>query len=101
MNTTRTNQRSPFLRRAVIAMSLLAVVAGATTTRSADPAVAGFRSSASPPVVAPDNGSLPDSGLGVLFGKTAVEAEWAVVRYSPNPGLELMFSRLYPVRASA
>ena len=46
-------------------------------------------------VGAPSSG---DPGLGVLFGSTANEAAWASIRYSPNPGLSLMFSQLYPVR---
>ena len=42
--------------------------------------------------------STGDPGLGVLFGSTAQEAAWTVIRYSPNPGLSLMFSELYPVK---
>ena len=42
--------------------------------------------------------STRDPGLGVLFGSTAQEAAWAGIRYSPNPGLSLLFSELYPVK---
>ena len=42
--------------------------------------------------------STGDPGLGVLFGSTAVEAAWASIRYSMDPGLSLVLSEMYPVK---
>ena len=39
--------------------------------------------------------SSPDEG--VAFGPAALETAWAAIRYSPEPGLALIFSHLYPV----
>ena len=42
--------------------------------------------------------SAPDSpDLGVAFGPVALETAWATIRYSPDPGLALIFSHLYSV----
>ena len=98
MDIARTNNRS-FLRRAgVVPASLLAVVVTATLLQGGTEAVAKTAPSAT--ATAQSDPTNTDAGVAVLFGPTATEAEWAVIRYSPNPGLELMFSRLYPQAAS-
>ena len=39
-----------------------------------------------------------DSGLGVLFGSTANEVDWAAIVFSPNPALASKLAEFYTVK---
>ena len=46
----------------------------------------------------PQRQQVADPELSVLSDSTASEAQWSSIRYSPQAGLALIFSELYPVK---
>jgi hypothetical protein len=56
---------------------------------------AGFDATVDPSMTATTSPN-GDPGLEVLFGSIATEAARSTIRHSPNPGLALIFSELYP-----
>ena len=74
-------------------LSLTTIALGTFVLGVAGPAVQA--EDHSPPE--PTLGSGADARLAVIYGTTAVEADWARIRYADDPGLALILSDLYPL----
>ena len=51
-----------------------------------------------PPAIAVGAPATGDPGLGVLFGSTANEVDWAAIVFSPNPALASKLAEFHTVK---